>query len=196
MRCGWCGTDGSAGATNCARCGGPLGSAVDAGPRPPDAPRDLPALFVRRELFTRNIGMWFGGLWTVLTAIFPVIFGVLSCTNPAMLPAALLCLVFPLPGVIIGALSYRSGRRRLAVLRDGRVTVGTIDAAGPDLSVRVNDEHPWKIQYLFEADGRRVGGSVSTFDAGARTLPVGASVHVVWLPGEPERNDLWPPLYR
>lgn len=196
MRCGWCGSDAAAGATNCARCGGPLGSALGAGPRPPDAPRDLPARFVRRELVTGNTGVWFGAAWCALTGIFPALFTVLSCANPVMAPAALLSLVFPVPGVIIGVVGYRKARRRVDVLRHGRSATGTVDGAGPDTSVTVNGAHPWKLQYLFDADGRRLAGAVSSLDPGARAFAVGAPVHVVYLPEDPERNDLWPPLPR
>jgi hypothetical protein len=192
MRCGWCSSDAGSGATNCARCGGPLGSPIDAGPPPPAAPRALPALFVRRALFTANEGMWFAVVWIGITGIFPLIFGVLSCTNPVMLPAALMCLVFPAPGAFVGWLSYRKARRRVAVLRDGRAATGTLDAVGPDPSTSTDGEHPWLLRYVFEVDGRRWGGARSTFDPGVRALPVGAPVHVVYLPSDPEQNDIWP----
>ena len=192
MRCGWCGGDAVAGATNCARCGGPLGHPVDAGSAPPDAPRALPALFVRRELFSVNYGLWVGAIWAAVAGVFPLIFGVLACANPAMLPAALFCLVFPAPGVVIGLLSYRKARRRVEVLRHGRSTLGTIEAAGPDTSTTVNSEHPWLLRYLFEVDGRRFGGAISTFDPSARALRVGTPVHVVYLATDPERCDVWP----
>lgn len=192
MRCGWCGSDAETGGTNCARCGGPLGSPVDAGPAPPDAPRELPTLFLRRELFSANHGLWFGLIWTGFTGLFPLIFAVLSCVNPVMLPAALFCLVFPAPGVVIALLSLRNARRRVGVLRDGRTALGTLDAVGPDTSTTVNGEHPWRLQYMFEVDGRRWGGARSTFDPGARARQVGTPVHVVYLPSDPERNDIWP----
>ena len=196
MRCGWCGSDAATGGTNCARCGGPLGAPIDAGSAPPDAPRALPVLFLRRELFSANSGMWVGLIWMGVTGVFPLIFGVLSCANPLMLPAALFCLVFPAPGLVIALLSYRGARRRVEVLRHGRSTLGAIDTVGPDTSTTVNGEHPWLLRYLFEVDGRRFGGAISTFDAGARALQVGTPVHVVYLAADPERSDVWPLIPR
>lgn len=169
---------------------------ADLGAPPAKEPRALPTGFFRHELFSQGAGVWFGAIWSVLTGVFPLIFGTIAIFNPVMWPAALLCVVFVLPGLVIVALSVRRARRRLEVLRDGTAITGSIESVRPNVNVRINGKNPWLLSYLFEVDGRRFGGSLSTMEDDVAKFKAGQRVHVVFLPAEPDRNDLWPVIPR
>lgn len=198
MRCGWCGNRDDATTSNCARCGGPLPdpSGEQAGHEPPPQPRSLPPLFSRRELFSANSGVWFGLIFGGFCALFPLIFLSISVFAPVMLPAAALSSVFPLPGAFIVYLSRRRARRRIEVLENGRASLGTVESVALNLGERHNGRHPWRLSYLFEVDGRRYGGSVSSYDADIKRFVPGGAIHVVYLATDPERSDVWPIIPR
>ena len=198
MRCGWCGNKDQESGTNCRTCGGPLPAPEDAhlGPAPPPAPRPLPARFGRRELVTANAGFLVGLAFGCVGGIFPLIFAIISFTVPAMLPAAAMCLIFPLPGAIISGLSWRLARRRVALLRDGAAAVGTITSIEDDTSQTINGRHPLRLSYLFEVGGQRHGGSVTSVNVDLRRFTVGHPIHVLHASADPERSDVWPVIAR
>lgn len=198
MPCGWCGERSPGAGTNCATCGGPLLSSGEAalGPAPPPAPRSLPARFLRRELFSKNSGVWVGMIFGTFGGIFPLIFGIISIFNPLLLPAAALCLVFPLPGAIIAGLSWRRAKRRVDLLRAGSSVRGSIESMQPDRTTTINGRHPTRLAWLFEVEGRRHGGALSSVDGDFSGLSVGDPIHIIFDPKDPDRSDVWPVVPR
>lgn len=196
MRCGWCETNNNDGTTNCVNCGGPLPGAAgsDPGPAPPPAPRTLPAIYVKRALYTRNFGAIFGSIFGGIGCLLGVVFLVVGLFFPPLLLGLCIISVFPLVGGGIGWTSYQKARSRVETLKSGRVAQGQVVSVDKDTTVAVNGRNPWRLTYLFEVEGARYQGSASSFDANMTRHEPGQAVHVVYLPQNPERNAPWPPI--
>ena len=198
MQCGWCGNKTAQAGPGCTTCGGPLptpGEARLAAP-PPPAPRALPAPFPRRERFAPDSGIWVGLIWIAFTGLFPLIFALISVGAPVMLPAAAGSLIFVVPGAVITGLSLRRASRRLSLLRTGHSAVGTISAVDEDRSRTVDDRYPHRLSYLFEVEGQRHAGSVTSIREDLRAFEVGHPIHVIYNPADPDHNDVWPVIAR
>jgi hypothetical protein len=149
---------------------------------------------VRQVLLTRNVGAMFGAGFTAFGCLMGSIFLAVAVVFPPMLLGVLICAALPLVGGGIGASAIGRAWSRIQTLRSGRVAVGSVCAVFKDLSVEINDRNPWRIEYLFEVDGTRHSGSVSSFNAETTKYEVGHPIHVVYRPRDPDTNAPWPPL--
>jgi hypothetical protein len=111
---------------------------------------------------------------------------------PVGLPFAGLGLLFALVGIPLLAWRFGRARQRLALLRQGTAIVGEIMQVRQNLYVRVNRRHPWNIHYRFLVQGRAYQGKVTTLNTQAANYRTGQGVNVIYAPGEPERNTLYP----
>lgn len=176
--CGWCGTHVSdASLTNCRNCGGPLPALpaddgrLELGQPPPAAPRRLPDTYRRRVLFSKNV-------FVILGVVFTFCLG--------------WTIVFALVGAPLLYVGWTRAQKKLRALTDGHRSGGRIVEVERDGTVQINNRSPWKIVYTYEAAGKEREGWVHAWDR-PRLRPDDA-VWVVWGPDDPADSCLWPPV--
>lgn len=180
LPCGWCGTPTSDPTqTNCKNCGGPLppsGALAldDPGPKPPSAPRKLPAAYKRQVMLWKNVHVFIGVLFTVV-----------FCWT----------ILFPLIGIPLWIVGHRRGKQKLLALEQGRPGRAELQEVFRDTSVTINNRHPWRVVYSFEDQHGTVhDGDALTWSAAHSRREAGEAFWVVYMPNEPEINAPWPPL--
>lgn len=187
LRCGWCRRENDRHLTDhCVSCGGPLPPLPgrDPGPRPPATPRELPAAYLRRVRLTRNPLSMIGiGFIAMSLLALPV-------------PLALLLIIpFPVAGAAMLYLGIRRANRWLSALHVGVATRGELTAVERDLTQSIDGKHPWRISFSFELlDGGVREGHVDSWDPAHARRKAGDRVWVVYAPGDPSRNAIWPPV--
>jgi membrane protein implicated in regulation of membrane protease activity len=205
ITCPWCGTHYAAFQSNCKNCGGPLPpppaqAAAPAPereadlPAPPPPPRPISDSYVWR-LLAADGGAIVGGVFALLGAIFLIVGVPLTLaiiTAFVGLPFAALGAVFGGVGGWLLVRRYEAAQKTVSVLRRGEAARGQITGVEENLSVRVNGRHPWTIKYQFQVGGRNYEGRVSTLNRPAPQLQPGQPAHVLYLPGAPELNALYP----
>ncbi len=82
----------------------------------------------------------------------------------------------------------RSGMR---VFRDGLEASGEVVNVRQDLAVRVNGQHPWKVDYSFWASKGGATRGTETFWGDKPAVKVGESVVVLYDPERPAQCALW-----
>lgn len=197
-------------ALHCQSCGGELAPVpprilaelalpLPATPHPPTVPRHLPADYVRRVRYFRNVHailgaifQFFGGL-AVVSALLEALGAHMGGNNVGV-------------GILGGAVHYaigvwiwRIGRRRaenrLAALVHGHAVEGTISEVTIDTSQSVNERHPTLIHFRYESPAGQRTGSVISWDPLSRRRQAGERVWVTSDPADPECSTLWPPLW-
>ena len=196
--CPWCGTTYANHQPNCSNCGGvlPHRDGQSAGPPPPPPPRQLPREFVRRARHSSQFELIFGGIFAGVGLFVGLVFTLIGLTTGEWLFVAIgLPIGLLFGGVGFGVLFFgrRRSRRLLKALAEGTATSGTITEVYVDNTIQVNGRSPWKVVYAFTANGAPQDGSGQAWHADP-TLAAGAPVHVVYLPGDPGQNSLYPPL--
>ena len=173
VRCPWCETEiPNPVITNCPNCGGPLSFSRgnDPGQRPPNAPREIPKLFIKKIKYSNNV-------WTILGIAF-------SFT-----------LVLTIPGIIFWRKGLRMAQHELNPLMNGTVAHGTITSVRENTSVRINGRSPYVIEFTFDAAGQKMTGNVGNlFDENSREKKPGDKVWVVYMMDDPKQSSIWPPL--
>lgn len=183
--CGWCGS-----ATHdlrkpdCLACGGPLPPvpprilaeaalpAPEAAP-PPPTPRRLPNGYENRVRIWKNVEVLIGLMFTVV-----------FCWS----------VIFPLIGVFLLRHGWMRASRQLDALKTGVAVEGTITSVRLNRNKHINHEHPWALEYRFEAaDGPRTG-EVESWDPFTGERQPGERVWVVHDPADPAESSLWPPI--
>ena len=201
--CPWCGTAYETFQSDCRRCGGPLvppeaaPQPDHAGPvplTPPAPPRPISSSYVWRLLATDG-GAVVAGVFGLLGVIFALVGGgltILIITAIVGIPFLLLGLAFLVGGGGLFYWRYSVAQKGVRVLREGEAVLGRITGVQQNLSVRVNGRSPWAIAYAFQADGRDYAGRVSTFNTPGPALQAGQPAYVLYLPGAPDANGLYP----
>lgn len=187
-KCGWCGTTTSDDdKERCTSCGGPLpplpkpvlverglSGAALVPPPPPPAPRELPATYLRRVRYTGNV-------LVILGMIFTLCF--------------FWALIFPLIGIPLWVVGMRNANRKIRALQEGVAAEGMLASVTVDTSTTINNEHPFKLRYVFDTPRGTFEGTATAWDALQGLREVGEIVQVVYVPGEEETvNALWPPV--
>jgi hypothetical protein len=173
VTCPWCETQiPNPSFTNCPNCGGTLSfsDGNNPGPPPPLAPRELPAKFIKKVKYSNNV-------WTILGIVFTA------------------TVVLSILGIIFWRKGLRMANAELNPLMNGTSTHGTITSVDENSAVKINGRSPFVIDFVFNANGRQMTGSVGNlFDQSSRSKKTGDKVWVVYMPDDPEQSSIWPPL--
>jgi hypothetical protein len=178
--CGWCHAENRRDQTaSCARCAGPLPPLPggEPGPRPPDAPRGLPAGYRWRVLLWKNVQALIG-------AAFVIVF--------------FWSVIFPLIGAPLWYFGHRKARRWLFALETGRATRARLTRVAVDHSQSDNGKHPWRIEYDFDLHEQGTGkGFCEAWDPVNGRRRADDVVWVVYARDDTGHlaSALWPPLH-
>jgi len=202
ITCPWCGTSYLNFKPNCANCGGPLplpsmlNQPNDAPilPPPPAAPRPISDRYVWK-LVTVDGWAIAGFVLGLIGVIFlflglALILGLITAF--VGIPFAILGLGLSVSGFALMFWRYMEKQKIVNVLRWGNAAQGVINTVEQNYAVRINQRHPWRIEYQFQCGQQTLTGQVSTLDQpGPQFLP-GRPVFVLYMPGEPQLNALYP----
>ncbi len=198
ITCPWCTTSYAAFQPSCSNCGGPLPAAQDRLTDdlawPPSAPRPFADSYAWRLAFS-HAGTIAGGALFTLGGIFTMV-GVFLTLG---IVTAIVGVPFFFVGMvlfIVGAILLRNGYYRalgtVNVLRFGEAVRGQVSDVQQNLMVQVNNRNPWVIHYQFQLNGVSYTGQVTTLQNLEARLQPGAAVCVLYLPGTPQQNTLYP----
>jgi hypothetical protein len=207
ITCPWCGTSYISFQSNCDKCGGPLPppAANDAPmpgagrqdarpPKPPLPPRAISDGYAWRLMFSDG--------WAAAALVFVLLGGTFTLVGAGLtlgiitafigLPFVGLGLLFLGSGIAVTVWRYRLARQIVLVLRTGEAAAGQIVRVEENLNVRVNQRHPWTIHYQFRLNDQPIDGQVSTLNVPGAGLQPGQPAWVLYLPGAPAQNVLYP----
>jgi hypothetical protein len=187
--------------SSCQKCGGPIPppvtTPINAPPRiiaPPPAPRPIADNYAWKLVFSDG--------WAVTSLIFLFIGGMFFVVGGGLtlgivtafvgIPFLLLGSGFLAAGAIIFRQRFQKARMTVNVLREGQDVLGQITGMDMNYSVRVNGRHPWTIRYSFRLNGNNYEGQVTTLNEPNPTLKRGTEAYILYLPGTPENNALYP----
>ena len=201
ITCPWCGTSFLSFKPNCTNCGGPMPlpapqrpSGAPILPPPPAPPRPISDRYVWKLVLVDGWAIA-GFVFGLLGAIFSVIGLALTLgviTAFVGIPFALLGLVFLGGGVALAFWRYTEKQKIVNVLKWGSAALGVINAVEQNYTVRINQRHPWQIDYQFQSGGQTLNGQVSTLSQPGPQFQPGQQVYVLYMPGEPQLNALYP----
>ncbi len=80
------------------------------------------------------------------------------------------------------------------MLQVGQATLGEITDVHENVHVEVNGRHPWTITYRFQVQGQQYQGQTKTLRTLGTTHRASQPVYVLYLPGNPDRNTIYPPV--
>ena len=203
ITCPWCGTTFATFQPSCGKCGGPLPAPretqIGRPPPPFEPPPPAPRPFNEKYASYLMQGDYkaYGITLKVITGVVVIVIAVvlaLALENALVFPP------FALIGLGLIGYSILIWRKRLAekqqvieVLRDGMVAMGNITRIQEITSVDIGSRHPWEIHYEFRVnEAEPVKGSAVTMKLAPRRYPSGCEVYVLYLPGDPSRNTLYP----
>ncbi|TGL24194.1 hypothetical protein EHQ46_03475 [Leptospira yanagawae] len=178
IQCPWCKTKyPNTNSTNCTNCGGTLEYTITSdgmGSEPPIAPRVLPAKFKRRIKYTGNVMTMIGIIFTI-----PFFWTIL----------------FPIIGIFCWRKGLKTANDELLPLEEGKATVGEITDIRKDYTQSLNGESPSIVEFVFEVNGIQHKGNVGNiYDQVHLTKKVGDQLWVVYMPNDPDKSSVWPPL--
>ncbi|MFT4979935.1 MAG: hypothetical protein ACI8S6_005847 [Myxococcota bacterium] len=101
--------------------------------------------------------------------------------------------VFFAVGLTVAVISIRNAQASLAPLQRGACAVGTVVSIGRNRNLTEDGLNPWVIDYTFTAE-QTWGGSFSSADPRMAGVEEGHVLHVVYLPEDPGRSAIWPPM--
>jgi hypothetical protein len=154
-------------------------------PPPPPPPRAVPSVSTT-ELSTQNLDVFVGTMFMVMGAIFSV-------------------LLIGIPFFFIGRSIRKKGLaergRKQEVLTQGAHTAGQVTRVvhldsprDPTTHVSTGYSMSWRVDYTFALGAQSFVGSDFLTGMNADPFAPGLPVWVVFLPADPSRNALWPPL--
>jgi uncharacterized protein (DUF58 family) len=166
----------------------PFLSGMDAGPSPLPAPRELPKGYAPRVLFS-HFTVTMGVICFVFSC--PILLAIL--VNRKMLFSSA-TLFGPLALACVAIVLYRWSRaiRILRVFRHGTPALGEVYWVAVDTETTVERRHPWRLVYHFTVEGEEYEGVVTTFDASVASRANGEPLWVLFAPGNPNQNTLYP----
>lgn len=208
VTCPWCGSNYLDFQTNCRNYGGPLPLPENTSPeaispwptdlpppRPPAPPRAISKRFAWKLLAISGVGITgmvfiFLGITFGLSGIFIMIFGPVVFLLGLIF--ALLGSVFVVLGGFLFVFGYRRAYQVVQVLRQGHETTGHIHEIRQDLSVTIQNNHPYITSYEFEVMGQVYHGRVNSINPPIPQYFPGAPATILFLPENPQVNALYP----
>ena len=207
IACLYCGTNHSTFQSNCKNCGGPLpgpeeraqiieaiNAPNDEVPEAPPAPRQVSNSYAWRMLLSDG--------WGVAALVFIILGGVFFPLGVALtllimtafvgIPFAIVGFAFLGGGIWVGYRRYQDKMKTVEVLRHGLQTTGKIVSVDQNYHVRVNNRHPWNIEYAFSVDGQEYSGKVTTMNTPGPGLQPGRKTRVLYLKDIPSQSSLFP----
>lgn len=176
IQCGWCTSSNRRDLNiNCLNCGGILPHIPGTLhlPKPPQAPRVLPAEYENKILYWKNVFFMIG-------AIFMALF---------------FTIIFPIIGFFLIRYGLKKAKNKIYALKNGIPTKGNIKNIYTDRSQTINGKNPLKIDYTFETNNGISEGSVIVWDESNLERKSGEYIWVVYNPKNKEQNCIWPPLH-
>ena len=198
--CPWCGTYYQIFQPNCRNCGGPIHPSEiepeegEGFVMPPPPPRQVPDSYFWKLLFNDSWGI-IAFIFAFLGAIFSFLGVVLTIAVVTMfvgLPFLGLGVLFLSIGVIGLIMRGQEIKNIVLVLQVGLPVRGEITNLEENLTISVNNRHPWKISYQFMLDGRLLESEKSTLNKPSPTHQPGRTVCVLYLQDKPEINTIYP----
>jgi hypothetical protein len=172
----------------------PAPPAQDAGPPPPNRPRQLPPGFARRTRYW-NPSFVFGVVLFAIAVVFGTLLtgdDILHGSTPIRGPVWFLFFA----GCGFAKL-WNTHRKAMIVLRafeHGIATQGEIIAVYRNESVKFNNRSPWVVEYTFQYRHQDYECRVQTWDAAARLRDAGEPVYVLYMEENPWQNTIYPPF--
>lgn len=205
ITCTWCGTSYADFQSQCDKCGGSLplpaevapAPSTETLPAPPPAPRRVPQNYARRILSADGWAIA-GGIFVLMGIIFGVVGTILTITIVTAfvgIPFVGLGTVFLVAGGAFLIWRNQYAQETVEVLKHGAPVMGTIVGVRQNYQVRINGRCPWEVVYRFEVDGRGYEGKVSTMSMPDLSQQPGKPTYVLYMPGEPEQNTIYPNPY-
>ena len=210
ITCPRCGTQYQEFQFECDKCGAslPLPSADGSGPEeltptadvpiaPSMPPRQVPKMALGR-LLRRQPSAIVGGIFLLVELL---IFGVvtLAISSFASLPDSLFFLLFNLGFILIGAvlffIGFQKAQQTVRIMREGQAALGEITDVSLNYNVRINNRHPWIIQYSFKVFGSEYQGKMSTLSQPDEDYQPGKVVYVLYQQNTPQKNTLYPGIF-
>lgn len=198
ITCPWCGTAYEAFISNCKNCGGPmLPPREEAAPGPlipPPPPRTIAGSYVGR-LMTADGASIAGFVLALLGGIFTALgFGLTLGVVTAFvgIPFFILGMVLLAGGAAVLLWRYQEKRKVVEVLRSGEAILGEVADLQENVSVQVNGQHLWTVEYRFRAQGQTYTGKVTTLREPGEELRRGKPVYVLYTLEDPRVNSIYP----
>ncbi len=203
ITCPWCGTTFAKFQPSCGKCGGPLPAPRETQIGRPPPPFEPPPLAPRpfNEQYARYLMQGdYKAYGITQKGIIGIIVIVIAVVLAFVLENALVFLLFALIGLGLIGYSIITWRKRLAekqqvieVLRNGMIAMGSITRIQEITAVDIGNRHPWEIHYEFRInEAESLEGSAVTMKNAQRRYPQRCDVYVLYLPGDPSRNTLYP----
>lgn len=198
VTCPWCGTAYEGFISNCKNCGGPmLPPHEEAAPGPlipPPAPRSIAGSYAGRLMVADGASIA-GFVLALLGGIFTAVgmgltLGVVTAF--VGIPFFIMGVVIFAGGAAVLLWRYQEKRKVVEVLRNGEAILGEVADLNENVSVRVNGEHLWTVEYRFRAQGQTYVGKVTTLREPGEELRRGKPVYVLYTLDDPTVNAIYP----
>ena len=207
ITCPRCGTQYQEFQFNCENCGESLPLPPDDGPEPeempavsdvpltpPLPPRQIPKKVMVRMLFNDPVAI-IAGIFFLIGSVFFLVATMLLTPIiklPASLPFTGLDIIFLIVGGIVFFWRYKMARQTVDILQNGQAAMGEITNLAQNYHVRVNNRHPWVIQYQFKVLGQSYQGKLSTLGQPDLSEGPGTPIYVLYKQDDPQKSTIYP----
>ena len=161
---------------------------MELGPPPPETPRELPKGFALRTRLTGNVATWVGLIFFTFGTVMAI------AISFASLWATLFPGFFALGGFGMLRHGLTHASNTLRAFRFGTAVAGTVHSIGLDPNNRINDQYARKLIYHFQVGNQLHEGTLISFDSTLSTRRHGQPLWVLYLPEDPSKNTLYPPV--
>jgi len=202
ITCPWCGTNYKEFQSNCRNCGGILPaiseeieiSAERLPVPPPSPPRPFASSYIWRLVFADGVAIAAAIVALMGAIFFPLGFGLTLAliTSFVGIPFLIIGVVLLGGGLYFFYTRYCQASLKVNALQNGLSAQGRITAVEINDSVKVSGRSPWTIAYIFEVNGQKFQGKVSTFNFPGTHLAQGKPAWVLYLAENPGYNVIYP----
>lgn len=204
ITCPWCATAYKEYQPACEKCGGPIpeadqadtstGEAEEEPPIPPAPPRPFSDSYAWRILASEG-----GAITSGVVAVLGFVFAILGLLLTFLVVTIFVGIPFLLLGIVmigVGGMiffwRYQRALVRVAVLRRGLATRGSVVRLEQIPYYRVNRQHPWEITYHYLVEWREFEGKLTTLAEPGKHLQPGRAATVLYLAESPEQSLIYP----